>query len=100
MAELVRRGEDVILVAAPEAALRAAVAATQSIPLVIVAVSYDPLARGYIKSLSHPGGNVTGVFFENVELAAKRIDLLKQVAPGIGRITVLYDVLIPEEVGH
>ena len=91
MAELVRRGEDVILVAAPEAALRAAVAAMQSIPLVIVAVSYDPLARGYIKSLSHPGGNVTGVFFENVELAAKRIDLLKQAAPGIGRIAVLYD---------
>lgn len=51
MAELVRRSEDVILVAAPEAALRAAVAATQSIPLVIVAASYDPLARGYIKSL-------------------------------------------------
>jgi ABC transporter substrate binding protein len=91
MAKLARHDENAILIRAPEPALKAAIATTRSVPLVIVAVSYDPLASGYINSLAHPGGNVTGVFLENVELAAKRIDLLKQAAPKTARLVVLYD---------
>jgi putative tryptophan/tyrosine transport system substrate-binding protein len=91
MAKLARHDENAILIRAPEPALRAAIATTRSVPLVIVAVSYDPLASGYINSLAHPGGNVTGVFLENVELAAKRIDLLKQAASKTARLVVLYD---------
>jgi len=91
MAKLARHDENAILIRAPEPALRAAIATTRSVPLVIVAVSYDPLASGYISSLAHPGGNVTGVFLENVELAAKRIDLLKQAVPKTTRLVVLYD---------
>ena len=56
------------------------------------AVDVDPLAKGYIASLSHPGGNLTGVVFLNDELIAKRMDLLTQAVPHIARIVLLYTV--------
>jgi hypothetical protein len=52
----------------------------------------DPLAKGYIASLSHPGGNLTGVVFQQFELTAKRLDLLTQAVPRISRIVLLYDI--------
>jgi putative tryptophan/tyrosine transport system substrate-binding protein len=62
-AQLVGRGVDVILAGGPEVALKAAMAATRTVPIVIVAIDYDPLTSGHVGSLAHPGGNVTGVFF-------------------------------------
>ena len=61
------------------------------------AVDEDPLAKGYIASLSHPGGNLTGVLFEQPELNAKRLDLLMQAVPHIARIVLLYDVAGAEQ---
>jgi putative ABC transport system substrate-binding protein len=92
-AELAGRGFDVIVIG-PDAALKAAIAASaaRSTPVVFTAVDIDPLARGYIHSLSHPGGNLTGVVFQQPELNAKRLDLLRQVVPQITRIVFLYDV--------
>ena len=55
------------------------------------AVDSDPVARGYIASLAHPGGNLTGVVFQQPELIAKRLDLLTQAVPRIARIVLLYD---------
>jgi putative ABC transport system substrate-binding protein len=74
--------------------LKAAITATagRATPVVFRAVDFDPLAKGYIASLSHPGGNLTGVVFEQPELNAKRLDLLTQAAPHITRIILLYDV--------
>ena len=91
--ELARCGVDVIVVGA-EAALKAAITATadRSIPVVFRAVDFDPLAKGYIASLAHPGGNLTGVAFQQPELITKRLDLLRQAVPHIARIVLLYDV--------
>jgi putative ABC transport system substrate-binding protein len=92
-AELAGRGFDVMVIG-PDAALKAAFTATaaRSTPIVFRAVDYDPLAKGYIASLAHPGGNLTGVVFQQPELIAKRLDLLTQAVPHIARIVLLYDV--------
>jgi putative ABC transport system substrate-binding protein len=92
--EFARRGVDVIVAGSQDTVLKAAITATaaRSIPVVFRAVDFDPLAKGYIASLSHPGGNLTGVVFEQPELNAKRLDLLTQAAPHITRIILLYDV--------
>src|SRR5215468_859176 len=92
--EFARRGVDVIVTGGQDAVLKAAITATaaRSTPVVFRAVDEDPLARGYIASLAHPGGNLTGVVFEQPELNAKRLDLLTQAAPLITRIILFYDV--------
>jgi len=89
--EFARRGVDVIVVGA-EAPLKAAIAAYHSTPVVFRAVDFDPLAKGYIASLAHPGGNLTGMMLQQPELVAKRLDLLTQAVPNIARIVLLYDV--------
>ena len=75
--ELARRGVDVLVVGG-QPALAGAIATAGSAPVVFRAVDVDPLANGYIASLAHPGGNLTGVAFEQLELIAKRLDLLIQ----------------------
>jgi putative tryptophan/tyrosine transport system substrate-binding protein len=69
----------------------AAVAATNTIPIVMGLGNYDPLARGYIKSLAQPGGKVTGISFQRPELAAKQADLLSQAFPDRSRLGILWD---------
>ncbi|MEO6407891.1 MAG: ABC transporter substrate-binding protein [Burkholderiaceae bacterium] len=64
--------------------------ATRTIP-VVMAVSVDPVRSGLVKSLAQPGGNVTGVTFISSELAAKRLQLLKESAPKIARVGVLWN---------
>lgn len=64
--------------------------ATGTIPIVI-AVSNDPVQAGLVASLARPGGNVTGVTFISSELAAKRLQLLKEAVPGISRVAVIWN---------
>lgn len=90
-AELVGLPVDVIVAAGPEATLREARQATRTIPIVMVAVNYDPMAQGYIDGLAHPGGNMTGVFFLQLELTAKRLELLKEALPQLTRVAALWD---------
>jgi putative tryptophan/tyrosine transport system substrate-binding protein len=90
-AELVRLPVDVLVVEGPEAYLKAAIAATATTPIVMSIGNYDPLARGYIKSLARPGGNVTGIFFQRPELAKKQVDLFSQAFPGRTRLGILWD---------
>jgi putative ABC transport system substrate-binding protein len=54
---------DIILATGPEIALKSALAASRTLPIVMIAIDYDPFARGYVTSLARPSGNVTGVFF-------------------------------------
>src|SRR5258706_12555245 len=75
--KLAAQTPDVILAIGPEIGLRSALAATRTLPIVMIAIDYDPLARGYVTSLARPSGNVTGVVFQQIELAAKRIQLVK-----------------------
>jgi putative ABC transport system substrate-binding protein len=91
MAELVRLNPDLIVAGGPEAMLRAARQATATIPVVFVAIDFDPVARGYMASLARPGGNITGVVVRQLELAAKRLELLKEALPRVTRIAVLWD---------
>jgi putative ABC transport system substrate-binding protein len=90
-AELMRLQVDLIVATGPEVALQAVVGASRSIPIVIMAVQYDPIARGYVSSLARPGGNITGVFYRQPELAAKQLELLTQTFPEKSRLAVLYD---------
>ena len=91
MRELVHRKANVIIAFGPEVALKSALAATDTIPIVMMAVDYDPIARGYIKSLSRPTGNVTGLLFEQIALATKRIQLLRDALPNTRAATVFWD---------
>jgi len=86
-AELVRLNVDVI-VAASQPTAQAAHDATQKIPIVMIA-SGDPVGSGFVKSLAHPGGNVTGLSYYATELTAKRLELLRDAVPGVSKIGVL-----------
>jgi len=65
--------------------------ATSTIPIVF-AIAIDPVGSGLVDSLARPGGNVTGVSMQATELAGKRIELLRQILPGLRRIAVIADV--------
>lgn len=87
--DLVQRGASVIVGNGP--AMHAAKAATSKIPIVFV-VGDDPVKSGLVDGLSRPGGNVTGVtFFAGSQLNAKRLDLLRDIAPKANIIAVLLD---------
>jgi putative ABC transport system substrate-binding protein len=88
---LAARGLDIVLATGPEIALKSALAATRTLPIVMIAIDYDPLARGYVTSLARPSGNVTGVFFQQIELAAKRIQLVKEAFPDMSGATMFWD---------
>lgn len=87
-ADLVRRHVDVIVASTPAATL-AARRATASIPIVMVNTP-DPVQLGLATSLARPGGNVTGTTTLSVDLTAKQLELLRDVAAGITRIAVLW----------
>jgi len=90
-ADLVRAGVDVILAGGGEAPFRAVRQATTTIPVVIVAIDYDPLALRFVVNLARPGGNVTGVFLQQIELTAKRMELLRALLPKLTRLSILWD---------
>jgi putative ABC transport system substrate-binding protein len=85
--ELVALKVDLIVVWGTVAAL-AAKKATQSIPIVMVRVA-DPVGSGIVASLAHPGGNITGVSNIAPELTGKRLEMLKEIVPGITRVAFL-----------
>ena len=87
-AELVRRKPDII-VALSTTAARPAKQATDTIPIVAVGVA-DPVADELVASLARPSGNVTGTTFLGPELVAKRLQLLREVVPGLSRVAALW----------
>jgi ABC transporter substrate binding protein len=78
--ELVRTRADVIF-ARGAGALLATRNATSTIPIVAVDLESDPVAKGFVKNLARPGGNVTGVFLDLPELSGKQLQLLREVSP-------------------
>ena len=91
--EMVRRNVDVIIVFTTPAALAAKIA-TKTIPIVFP-TAIDPVGNGIVASLARPGGNVTGGAILYAELSAKRLQLLKEVIPKLGRVAVLWNAANP-----
>ena len=88
-AELVRLAPDVI-VANGTPSVAALKQATTTIPIVFVVVN-DPVAQGFIESMAHPGGNITGFSFLEYSMVGKSLEMLKQIAPGIVRVAVMFN---------
>jgi putative ABC transport system substrate-binding protein len=87
-AKLVDAKVDVIVAVSTPAA-RAAKEVTNTIPILAIAMA-DPVADGLVASLARPGGNVTGTTFLGPELVAKRLQLLREVVPGLSRVAALW----------
>jgi putative tryptophan/tyrosine transport system substrate-binding protein len=87
--ELVQHGVDLIF-AAEGTPAQAARQATSRIPIVFAGVG-DPLGLGLVESFARPGGNVTGVADRDIELAPKRLELFREIVPGLKQVLYLYD---------
>ena len=89
VADLVQLKVDV-LISGDDPTIRVAKQTTKTIPIVMV-INQDPVATGIVDSLARPGGNITGISRLTRELGGKRLELLTEVVPGIGRLGVLWD---------
>jgi putative tryptophan/tyrosine transport system substrate-binding protein len=87
MREVVRLNVTVIFAGAPEPLLEAR-NATTSIPIVGIDLENDPVAKGYVRTLARPGGNITGMFLDIPELSGKQVGLLKEIVPSLSRIAI------------
>ncbi len=92
--ELVAWRPDAILVDTSSLALRTR-EATSAIPIVITGVA-DPIRSGLVKDFARPGGNVTGIHVSQLEIAAKRLELLRELLPGARRVMMALDIAGPE----
>jgi ABC-type uncharacterized transport system substrate-binding protein len=95
-AEFVRRKVDIIVTSSTAGAV-AAMQATSIIPIVFAAAG-DPVGTGLVASLARPGGNVTGLSIQQTDIAAKKLELLREVVPSLGRLAVLANVAGPSGV--
>lgn len=91
--ELISAKCDLIYAVGTEHPAQALVEAKAAIPIVLIAVTYDPVKVGLVPNLSRPGGNITGMFAPLPELAAKHLELMRQSLPGVRRFLVLADTL-------
>ena len=90
--EFVRQKVDVIVTYG--SAVAAFKRATRDIPIVF-AIAVDPLGIGLVDSLSRPGGNVTGMSLQQAEIAGKRLEFLREIVPGLGKLAILFDASYP-----
>jgi putative tryptophan/tyrosine transport system substrate-binding protein len=95
--QIAARGLDIIIAGGPELALKAAIASAGTIPIVMIAIDYDPFASGYVTSLAKPTGNITGLFLQQIELTAKRLQLLKSELPDLKAVTVFWDQITADQ---
>ena len=95
--ELATRKVDVFLAVGNEPALRAALSVADGKPIAFLAIDFDPLAKGYVANLSHPGGNVTGIFVREIELAAKRVEIAREAFPRATLVGIAFDTLTHEQ---
>jgi putative ABC transport system substrate-binding protein len=86
--ELVAARVDVIVTASPPG-VRAARQATGTIPIVMMA--HEPVRMGFVESLARPGGNITGIAFQDTELSEKRLDLFRQTVPRLSKLAILWN---------
>jgi putative tryptophan/tyrosine transport system substrate-binding protein len=94
-AQLLRLAPDLIL-ANGDAATRVVQQSTRTVPVIFIAGS-DPVAEGLVQSLAHPAGNLTGFLVLEPSLGAKLLELLKEIAPNVARIAILFN---PDNPGN
>ncbi len=90
IAALLRLKVDVIVVPGSASMVRDWQRATRTVPIVMMGIRVDPVEAGLVDSLARPGGNITGLTDLNTELRLKRLELLKEVIPGISRVAILW----------
>lgn len=96
--ELTHAGVDVLVAGGTFASMEALRQATSVVPIVMIAVDYDPVASKIVSSLQRPGKNITGVFVRQVELTAKRMQFLKEIVPQAKQIAILSDVFTADQL--
>jgi putative ABC transport system substrate-binding protein len=94
---LIRSKVDVVVAFGPEIVLKAAVTASQTIPIVMIAVNFDPVATGYVSNIARPDKNATGVVYRAPELAAKQLEILVETLPSDKRVAVLWAAASAEQ---
>jgi putative ABC transport system substrate-binding protein len=95
--ELIRAGVELIVaITSPAAKAAKDATTTNHLPVVILSVN-DPVALGLVQSLSRPGGNVTGLSTQFPELSSKRLQLLRELLPGVTRVAVLWNMSTPQK---
>jgi ABC-type uncharacterized transport system substrate-binding protein len=87
---LAARKVDIFLVVGTERALRAAREVSSTTPTVIGAIDYDPVAHGHVADLAKPGGHITGLYFQQIELTAKRLQILRDAFPAMRSVVVFW----------
>jgi putative ABC transport system substrate-binding protein len=91
-ADIVKGGADILVALGPEQAVKGAHrAAAGRIPVVFVAMDYDPLRSGYVANLARPGNNLTGLFVRQPELAVKRLEIARDALPRAKRVALWWD---------
>src|SRR6266545_4607944 len=78
-----------VIVAHTTPVIRALRQATSSIPIVIATVN-DPVEQGFVSSLAHPGGNITGFMFIDFQMVGKWLEMLKEAAPSVTRAALMF----------
>ena len=96
-AELIRSKADVVVTFGPEITLKAASAASQTVPIVMIAVNFDPVAGGYVRNIARPDRNITGLISRAPELAAKQFELLVEAFPDGKPIAALWEPASAEQ---
>jgi len=84
---------DLVFAGGPEATLAAATQVSRDVPIVVIAIDFDPVATGDVASLARPGGRVTGVSAQQSALPAKRLELLREMLPKANKVAVLTNEL-------
>ena len=95
--EMIRSNVELIVADGAELHLKAALAASPTIPIVLIANSFDPIARGYVASLARPGGNITGIFQRQPDVARKRVEIMREAFPDKTQLAVLWDAITSEQ---
>lgn len=96
--ELIETRWDLIFAIGTELAARALIDAKSPIPVVFIANDYDPIKAGIASSLRRPGGNITGVVLSQIEVAAKRMEIMREILPKAARYLVLSDVFTKDQL--
>ena len=96
---LVRRGADIIVTTEGGNTAKAAQMATARVPIVFIGGG-DPVQLGLVQSLARPGGNITGIASLDVELAPKRLEIFREIIPGLKRVLLIYDATNVHGTAH